>query len=349
MKTSGTGVVHALTAALASAVLLTGPAGAQSVQEFYAGKQLKFVVGSAGGGGYEVYSRLVARHMTRHLPGNPIFVVQAMPGAAGIIAANYLYNLAAKDGSELGMVGRATGTQPLLDPKDTGPRYEALKFNWIGSPQQEVGLVMARTSSAVKSLADLHTHELVVSGTSPASPPSYYPRLFNKLLATRFKVVDGYKSSQEALLAMERGEVEGHSSGSSAAPVRAKANPLVADGTIRIIAQIGMARDPEYPQVPLILDLARSTEERQILELVLTQQAMAWPIVAPPGVPADRVQALRLSFDKAIADPELLAEAKREKLVINPISGVELHKLLERVYATPPALLERTVALSAQN
>lgn len=339
-------MTRAIVVAIASLLLPDG-AGAQSAQDFYSGKQIKFVVGSAGGGGYEVYSRLLSRHLSKHLPGHPIFVVSAMPGAAGIIAANYLYNLAPRDGSEIGMVGRATGTQPLLDPKDTGPRYDALRFNWIGSPQQEVGLVMARTDSAVKSIGDLLTHELVVSGTSPASPPSYYPRLFNKLLGTRFKVVDGYKSSQEALLAMERGEVGGHSSGSSAAPVRLKVNPLVADGTVRIVAQIGMARDPEYASVPLILDLARGPDERQILELVLTQQAMAWPIAAPPGVPADRVKALRDAFDKAVVDKDLLADAAKEKLVINPISGQQLHVLLERVYATPKALLEQTAALSA--
>lgn len=345
---AGAKAITAVVAALACGSA-AGTARGQSVQEFYAGKQVKFVVGSAGGGGYEFYSRLVGRYMSRHLPGNPIFVVTAMPGAAGIIAANHLFNVAPKDGTEIGMVGRAAGTQPLLDPKDTGPRYTATKFNWIGSPQQEVGLVLARTSSAVAKLDDLRTRELVVSGTSPASPPSYYPRLFNNLLATRFKVVDGYKSSQDALLAMERGEVDGHSSGSSAAPVRSKVGPLVADGTIRIIAQIGMARDPEYPNVPLILDLARGNDEKQILELVLTQQAMAWPIVAPPGVPVDRIKALREAFDKAIVDKDLLADAAKEKLVINPISGAEIAALLERVYATPKDVLERTAALSAQN
>ena len=220
--------------------------------------------------------------MSRHLSGNPLFVVQSMPGAAGMISANYLYNIAPRDGSEMGMVGRAVGTQPLLDPKDPGPRYVATRFNWVGTPQQEVGLVLVRTSSPIRTLEDLRTHELVLSGTSAAAPPSFYPRLFNKLLGTRFKVVDGYNSQQAAQLALERGEVDGHSSGSSAAPIRERIAPWIRDGKIRVVAQIGLAHDPEYPDARLILDLARQQTERQILELVLAQQVMAWPVVAPP-------------------------------------------------------------------
>src|SRR5262245_56421512 len=144
-------------------------ARAQSVKDFYTGRQIKFVVGSAGGGGYEFYSRLLGRYMSRHLPGNPLFVVQSMPGAGGMVSANYLYNIAQRDGSEMGMVGRAVGTQPLLDPKDPGPRYVATKFNWIGTPQQEVGLVLVRTASTVRTIEDLRKQELVVSGTSAAA------------------------------------------------------------------------------------------------------------------------------------------------------------------------------------
>jgi tripartite-type tricarboxylate transporter receptor subunit TctC len=338
-------------AILLSFVLLAAatPAAAQSVKDFYAGRQIKFVVGSQGGGGYEFYSRLLGRYMSRHLPGNPLFVVQAMPGAGGMVAANYLYNIAPRDGSELGMVGRAVGTQPLLDPKDPGPRYVATKFNWVGTPQQEVGLVMVRAASSIRTVEDLRTHELVVSGTSAAAPPSYYPRLFNKLLGTRFKVVDGYGSSQVALLALERGEVDGHASGSSAAPVRERINPWVREGKIRVVAQIGLAQDPEYPDARLIVDLAREPAERQILELLLAQQVMAWPVLAPPDLPVERVKALRDAFDAAVKDPDFLADAAKQKLIINPVSGEALHKLLEKVYATPKDILDRVAALSERN
>ena len=263
-----------------------------------------------------------------------------MPGAGGMIAANYLYNIAPRDGSEMGMVGRAVGTQPLLDPKDPGPRYVATKFNWIGTPQKEVGLVLVRTSSPIRTLADLRTHELVVSGTSAAAPPSYYPRLFNKLLGTKFKVVDGYKSSQNALLALERGEVDGHSSGSSAAPIRERIRPWIREGKVRVVAQIGLTQDAEYPDAPLILDLAPQAIERQILEVILSQQVMAWPVVMPPDVPADRVEAMRDAFDAAIVDPDFIADAAKQKLIINPVSGEKIHELLEQVYATPKDILD---------
>jgi tripartite-type tricarboxylate transporter receptor subunit TctC len=325
------------------------PARAEPVEEFFSGKQIKFVIGSAGGGGYESYSRLLIPYLSRHLPGHPHFVMQEMPGAAGMVAANYLYNIARHDGSEIGMVGRGVGIEPLIDPKDRAPRYVAAKFNWIGTPQQEVGLVLLRLPSPIATLQDLRTRELIVSGTTSAAAPSYYPRLMNRLLGTRFKVVEGYKSSQEALLALERGEVDGHCSGSSSATLRARMEPLASAGKVKILAQIGRERDPDYPDIPLMLDLAATPADRQILDLVLTQQVMAWPIVAPPGVPADRIKALRAAFEATMKDPDFLAEAARQKLLINPVSGEKIGTLLDRVYASPKDLLDRVAALSERS
>jgi tripartite-type tricarboxylate transporter receptor subunit TctC len=324
-------------------------ARAEPVEAFFFGRQIKFVVGSAGGGGYESYSRLLMPYLSRHLPGHPLFVMQEMPGAAGMVAANYLYNIARHDGSEIGMVGRGVGIEPLLDPKDRGPRYVAAKFNWIGTPQQEVGLVFMRLPSPIATLQDLRTRELIVSGTTSAAAPSYYPRLMNSLLGTRFKVVEGYKSSQEALLALERGEVEGHCSGSSSATLRARMEPLLGAGKVKILAQLGREKDPDYPDIPLILDLAATPADRQILELAFTQQVMAWPLVAPPGVPADRIKALRDAFEATMTDPEFLAEAARQKIIINPVSGEKIAGLLDRIYASPKDVLDRVAALSARN
>jgi tripartite-type tricarboxylate transporter receptor subunit TctC len=332
-----------------AAICIGSAARAEPVEEFFAGKQIKFVVGSAGGGGYESYSRLLGPYLSRHLPGHPLFVMQEMPGAAGMVAANYLYNIARHDGSEIGMVGRGVGIEPVLDPKDKGPRYVASKFNWIGTPQQEVGLVFMRLPSPIATMADLKTNELIVSGTTSAAAPSYYPRLMNRLLGTRFKVVEGYKSSQEALLALERGEVEGHCSGSSSATLRARMEPLVAAGKVKVLAQLGREKDPDYPDIPLILDLAATPADRQILELAFTQQAMAWPLVAPPGVPPERVKALRDAFDATIKDPDFLAEAARQKLIINPVSGEKIAALIERIYAMPKDVLDRVAAVSERN
>jgi tripartite-type tricarboxylate transporter receptor subunit TctC len=168
-------------------------------------------------------------------------------------------------------------------------------------------------------------------------------------LGTRFKVVEGYKSSQEALLALERGEVDGHCSGSSSAPLRARMEPLVDAGKVKIIAQLGREKDPDYPGVPLILDLAATPADRQVLELAFTQQVMAWPLVAPPGVPADRIKALRDAFEATMRDPDFLAEAVRQKVIINPVSGEKIASLIDRIYAMPKDVLDRVAAVSERN
>jgi tripartite-type tricarboxylate transporter receptor subunit TctC len=323
------------------------PAKAESVEQFYAGKQVKLIVGGGVGGGYDFYGRVVTRFMSRYLPGHPTFVASNMPGAGGIIAANYLYNIAPRDGSEIAILGRAVATQSLLNPKDKAPRYTATNFNWIGTPQQEVGLVLARRTSNIRSIDDLKRNELVVSGTSPAAPPSAYPRLLNKLLGTKFKVIDGYKSSQEALLAMERGEVEGHVSSSSAAPLVARIKPWIDDGRVSVLAQIAMKRDGRGFDAPLITELAATPVERQLLELVLTQQVMAWPIAAPPGVPPERVNALRAAFDQTMHDPDFLSEAARLQFGVDPVSGEKLNALLTRIYATPKDMLDQISSLTA--
>jgi tripartite-type tricarboxylate transporter receptor subunit TctC len=339
----------AFAALVTASLLVAWPAQAQSVEQFYAGRQVKFSIGSPGGGGYDFYSRLVGRFLTRHVPGHPLFVMQNMPGAGGVIVANYLYNIAPKDGSEIAMVARGAATQPLLEPKDRGPKYEATKFNWIGTPQQEVGLLIVRQPSPIQRLEDLKTKELVLSGTAPIAPTSYYPRMLNKLLGTKFKVVEGYKGSQEALLALERGEVEGHSSGSSSGALRERIAPWIREGKVKIMAQIGLEKDPDFPDIPLIVELATTDAERQVMELVFTQQVMAWPVVAPPGVPPERIKALRDGFDATMKDPEFLAEAAQQKLVINPVSGEALAALVERVYATPQELLDRVAGLGGKN
>jgi tripartite-type tricarboxylate transporter receptor subunit TctC len=339
--------IEAITwAAAALAACLATRAHAQSVEQFYAGRQVKFFIGSAGGGGYDFYARIVGRHLTRHVPGKPNFVMFNMPGAGGVVVANHLYNIAAKDGSEIGMVARGAATQPLLDPKDRGPKYEATKFNWIGTPQQEVGLLLVRQPSPIQSLMDLKSKELVVSATSSIAPTSYYPRMINRLLGTKFKVVEGYKSSQDSLLALERGEVDGHASGSSSGALRERIAPWVKEGKVKVLAQIGLEKDPDYPDVPLIVELATTPAERQVMELIFAQQVMAWPIVAPPGTPPERVKALRDGFDATVRDPEFLADAAQQKLVINPVSGEKISELLQRIYSTPQDLLDRVAALA---
>ena len=317
-------------------------AAAQSVEDFYRGRQVRFIVGSAGGGGYEFYSRLLAKHLGRFMPGNPVFILQNMPGAGGAIAANHMFNLAAQDGSEIGMLGRAVATQTLLEPDDSSIKFDPLQFKWIGTPQQEVGLIVLRQPSPIKSIQDLLQQEVVVSGTTRMGPPSFYPRVLNRLVGTRFKVIEGYKSSQEALMAVERGEVSGHASGSSAAPFRQRIAPWIQSGLVKVVAQIGMQRDEDYPDTPTVFELASTDEQRAIMRLLFAQQVVAWPVVAPPKVPAERVAALREAFDKVMQDKEFLEDARRAALIIKPVSGAAIDELLASIFQTPQEIVAKT-------
>lgn len=320
----------------------------QSLESFYKDRKIKYILGSAGGGGYDVYSRTVTKYMGKHIPGNPTFVIQNMPGAGGVVAANYLYNVSARDGSELGMTGRASAIEPLINPADKSTRFVATKFNWIGTPQQEIGILLVWQPSPIQTLDDLKKYELTVSSTGRAAATSVYPRLLNNMFGTKFKVIEGYKSSQEGLFAMEKGEVAGHSSGGSSAAFRNRVDPWVKEGKAKMLMQVSLEKDPAYPDVPLITEFATNDKERQIMELVLVQQVMGRPILAPPGIPADRVKALRDAFDATMTDADFLAEADKQKLEVNPVGGAQLNALLERVYATPKDVTDRVGELLNQ-
>ena len=327
---------------LTALAIAHAPAHAQGVEDFYRGRQVKFIVGSAGGGGYEFYARLLAKHLGRFIPGNPGFLLQTMPGAGGAVAANYLYNIAQQDGSEIAMLGRATITQTLLEPDDASIKFDPRQFKWIGSPQQEVGLILVRQPSPVNGIEDLRRHQVIVSGTTRMGPPSFYPRVLNHLLGTKFTVIEGYKSSQEALLALERGEVSGHASGSSAAPFRQRIAPWVKDGLVKVVAQIGLQRDEDYPDTPTVFELGTTDEQRSIMQLLFAQQVVAWPVVAPPKMPQARVAALRDAFNKAMADREFLDDAAKAALIIKPVSGADIDALRDKIFKTPDAIVART-------
>jgi tripartite-type tricarboxylate transporter receptor subunit TctC len=326
-------------------LLLPLSATADPVEDFYRGKRIRFIVGSAGGGGYESYSRIVMRVMARYIPGEPSYVIENMPGGGGLLAPNYLFNRSPRDGTEIGMAERAAAFEPLLNPDKGAAKFDALAFGWIGSPQRETGLVILREPSPIKSFADLKSHELIVSGTSRTSAPSVYPRVVNALFGTRFKVVEGYKSSNEALLAVERGEVEGHVSGSSSGTLRAQVAPWLAEGKVRLLLQLGLIKDTSLPEVPSITEFVASDAQREALELVFAQQTMAWPLLAPPGIPAERLAALRAAFARTMTDPDFLAVAAQQKLEIHPVSGTDIEALLKRVYATPSDIVKHVATL----
>jgi tripartite-type tricarboxylate transporter receptor subunit TctC len=323
------------------ALLPAALAHAQTVADFYRGKQIALVTSASVGGGYDQYARLLARHMQRHIPGEPAIIVQNMVGAEGLRAANYLYNVAAQDGTVIGGLSRNTGLARFYDFNNAGIQFDARKFHWLGSPQQEIGLFILSTRSGLTGLADLKTRDVTISSTAHNSPSTVYSRILNATIGTRLKPIEGYDGSQACLMAVERGEVDAHVSGGSSAPFRARIMPWLAKGDAKVIMQMGMKRDPEFPDVPTAIEVESAPADKQMFEIAFAEQVMGRPFVLPPSVPADRIAALRAAFDATMKDPQFLDDAKLQKAEIDPVGGEAINALLDRVYAAPPDLVAR--------
>jgi tripartite-type tricarboxylate transporter receptor subunit TctC len=332
----GVGRLMALTA-LGFVAALTA-ARAESVEEFYKGKNLTIVVGSDVGGGYDTNARLLSRHIGKFVPGNPTVIVQNRPGAGSITAANYLYANAPKDGTVIGMVQRGIPMFKLTG--QPGVQYDPEKFTWIGNMSSEPSVVMVWQTSPVQKTEDLFTKELVVGGSGSGAENETGPRLLNAILGTKFKIISGYKSQTEALLAMERGEIAGIGSMSWPTLKTNKAAEYKA-GKIKVLMQNGLKRDPELPDVPLSLELAKNPADKQALEFYFTQNTIARPILAPPDVPADRVAALRAAMIAMAKDQEFKDDAAKLGLDSEPVSGEEVQRVVENLVKTPPDVVKR--------
>jgi tripartite-type tricarboxylate transporter receptor subunit TctC len=310
-------------------------------------KNVEINIANSVGGGYDQYGRAIARYLSRHLPGQPSVVVKNMPGAGGVRAANFIASAAApRDGSVLALLTREAALAPLLAPKQASYQFKAQELNWIGSPLQDVGLFVLNSSAPAQSLEDMKTRTVILAGTGPGSGPSTFPLVMNEVLGLKLKVVAGYPGSQEALLAVEKGEADGHVSGGSSAAFRNRVNPLIGEKKLKILLQLGMVKDAEYPDVPLIFELVKDQRARELLGLVFAPQYLGRPIVAPPGVPATRVAELRAAFDAVLKDPEFIEDARRQRMDINRVGGDELARLIDKVYSLPPELIAQAVALS---
>jgi tripartite-type tricarboxylate transporter receptor subunit TctC len=312
-------------------------ASAQTVEDFYKGKTISLSIGFDTGGGYDIYGRLLSRHMSKHIPGRPTIVVQNMPGAGSLRAAQYLFSLAPKDGTALGTFGRQMGIAPLLG---TSAQYDGTKFTWIGSITNEVSTCVAWHTATVKSWADMLEKPITLGGDGPGADPDVFALLYRNVFDAKIKLVSGYHGTTPIILAMERGEVDGLC-GYSWSTIKSKHQPWLKEKKINILVQAALKKDPEIAEVPLVLDLARTEEQRQILKLVLTSQETARPFAAPPGVPADRAAALRAAFDATMKDPELLAETQKLNLDINPLPGTAITNLLTELYAMPKSVIEK--------
>jgi tripartite-type tricarboxylate transporter receptor subunit TctC len=321
------------------------PAAAQTPADFYRGKTVSLLIGIQAGGAYDGYARLLARHLGRHIPGEPAVVPQNMPGAASLLLANYLYAAAPRDGLMVGAVQRGMPLNPLYSGgSSSGARYDATRFTWIGSASSETGVLLAMNRSGLGSFTDLFDRELIVGAEGGGTSDSeLFARLTNAVLGTRARIVTGYRGSTDVLLAIEKGEVNGIFVGGWTG-IRDKANPWLASSAAKLLVQLAVRSDPMFPDVPLIMDYAHDDRQRQILRLAFTSQLLGRPYVAPPGLPPERARLLREAFLATMRDPAFLAEAKRLSFEVGPLPGEEMAGLIGGLYASPPDIMEATRA-----
>ena len=326
-----------IAAVLVGGSLCGAPAAmADSVRDFYAGKQITIIVGAGAGGGYDLQARLTARHLGKHIPGNPSLIVQNMPGAGSLQAANYLANSAPADGTTIALLQRGMLLARLINP--SGVRFDIDKLNWIGSLNSEVGVVMSWHTAEHRSAKDLFEKELIVGGIVGVDPETT-PRLLNALIGTKFKIVNGYNTTAQIALAIERGEVQGIADWSWSS-VKAVRPDWLRDKKANVLMQVGLHKEPELPDVPFALDFVKDAADRQVLELNFTQKTAARPLAAPPGVPPERVAALRAAFVALSSDQEFVADAERSKLEIAPVPAEAIDKVVALIAATPPDIAE---------
>ena len=330
--------MNALGAAALALSVTAGPNAALAQAEFFKDKTVNIYVGYSTGGGYDVYARMLSRFYGRHIPGSPTVIVTNMPGAGSLRAANYIYNVAPKDGTAMGTVARGAAFDPLFGLP--GTQFDATKYNWIGSANDEVSVCVAWHTSAVKNYDDLVAKELIVGGTGGSADTDQFPRVMNGVLDTKMKVIIGYPGGNDVNLAMERGEVQGRC-GWSWSSVKSTQQKWLDDKKINVLVQLSMKKHPDLPNVPSVMDAAKTDEQKQILKLIFARQVMGRPFMAPPNVPADRVKALRDGFWAAMQDKEFLEEADKAKLEITPVKGEEIQQLVVDSYKVAPEIAKK--------
>jgi tripartite-type tricarboxylate transporter receptor subunit TctC len=334
-----------LLALLLFVVGLTATARADDdVAAFYKSNTLRIVVGTAAGGGYDLFARIVARHIGGHIPGQPTVIVQNMPAAGGLAMTNQLYAAGPHDGSVIGAPINGIPTAPLLQP--TGVRFNADKLIWLGSTNREPYVAFVWHTAPVQTLADLQAKQLLVGATAPGTTMVDFPLVTNDILGTKFKIVRGYEGTSQINIAMERGEIDGDG-GVGWAAVKAQVPQWIADNKIKVIAQYGLKRHPDLADVPSMLELAKSDADRRALMVMFARTEYGRPYFLPPEVPAARVAALRQAFDATMRDPAFIADAAKLQLDVDPMSGEEVQSLIAELGRTPPDVVARVRAILA--
>lgn len=326
--------------ALAVGVGLIGVAASGAAAQDFKGKTVTIIVSTGAGGSYYDVAQAFARHMPKHIPGQPAMIVKAMPGAGNVLATNFLHNIAPKDGTTIGTINNSIPLHQVLD--GMGVHYDARNFNWLGSTGSYNSVAYVWHTAGVKTIKDVMEKEVILGGTGVGSSIVIYPTVMNNVLGTKFKIVLGYKSTMEIDVAMEREEVQARTGSYTA--LKSEHPEWVKDKKVAIIAQIGEKKDAELPDIPLMSDLGKTDEERQVLKLISSPIAVGRPYLAPPDVPPDRLAVLRKAFDATLKDKGFLADAKKLDIDIDPTSGEDLTRIVRETIEAPPAVIAKAKA-----
>ena len=337
MKTLMAGAVALLSLAPVPPAMAQTPAA-----DFYRGKTVRVLIGFSPGGSSSIYAEILARYMSRHIPGNPAVVGQHMPGAGGLVVANYIAARSPRDGTEFAITSRTSAFEPLLGNKQA--QFDPLRLSWVGNANIENSICIAWSDAPVRKMEDLISHELVAGGTGSESLDVSIPRVLNKIAGTKFRLVTGYPGSSEILLALERGEVKAFC-GIGWTFLKLRKADWLREKKISLLSQMALGKHPDIPDVPLVQEIARTPEDRQLLDLMMAPQDMGRPFFAPPDVPADRLATLREAFAKTLKDPDFLRDAEKAGVEVQYTSGEAVTRVLRNAYAAPPDLARRLTTL----
>jgi tripartite-type tricarboxylate transporter receptor subunit TctC len=336
MRGSSPRMTRIALAALAALAIAAAQARADSVEDFYRGKTITLAIGYSTGGGYDLYGRLLARHLGKHIPGQPTIIPQNREGAGSLRATIYIYNAAPKDGTVIGTFSRSMAVAPLLNDAP----FDASKLTWLGSISTDVNVCMTWGPSPVKTWNDMLTKNFTMGGLGAGADPDIFALMFKNVFGAKLKLVSGYPGTNDVALAMERGEVDGMC-GLSWSTVKTRHADWIAGKKVNIPVQAGLHKEADIPDVPGVMDLVKGEEQKQIVRLILASQEMARPFAAPPGIPEDRKHALIAAFDATMKDPEFLAEAAKMKADVNPVSAAAIEELVNDIYKTPKDIVSK--------
>lgn len=328
----------------AALVVLAGLACAAGVEDFYKGRNVTLVIGYSVGGGYDAYARLLGRYFGKHIPGNPAIIPEQMTGAGSLRSANFIYSVAAKDGSVFGTFSRSMGISPLVDKAE----FDSRKFTWLGSVTDDNTICVTWNTSPIKNWDDFLNKPSKFGGEGAGSDPDIWTLLYKNVFGAKAQLVSGYPGTNDTVLAMERGEIDGLC-GISWSTIKSRHPEWLTSHSVNIIVQAALKKEPEISSVPLATELTKTPEQLQIIKLLLVSQAMARPFAAPPDIPADRKAALLAAFDATMKDADFLAEAQKLNFDVRPVSATAIDAMLAEVYQTPKDVIARaTKAISSE-